>query len=101
MLVKCSGAFVSLPGGFGTLDEMFEVATLIQCRKIGPFPLILLGESYWEGLREFIWHLHDSGAISREDTGFARLLDSPREAVEVILDRIPYAIRAQLVERSV
>ncbi len=50
--------------------------------------------------REFIWDLRDSGAISREDTGFARLLDSPREAVEVILDRIPPAIRAQLVERS-
>jgi len=101
MLVKYSSAFVSLPGGFGTLDEMFEAATLIQCRKIGPFPLILLGESYWDGLREFIWDLRDSGAISREDVGFARLLDSPREAVEVILDRIPPAVRAQLVERSV
>jgi uncharacterized protein (TIGR00730 family) len=101
MLVKYSSAFVALPGGFGTLDEMFEAATLIQCRKIGPFPLLLLGERYWEGLREFIWDLRDSGAISREDTGFARILDSPREAVEVVIDRVPEEIRAQLVERPI
>jgi len=64
-------------------------------RSIGCNIVILLGESFWEGLRD------DSGAISREDIGFARLLDSPREAVEVILDRIPPAIRVQLVDRSV
>jgi predicted Rossmann-fold nucleotide-binding protein len=54
MLVKYSSAFVCLPGGFGTLDEMFEAATLIQCRKIGPFPLILLGSKFWENLRQAI-----------------------------------------------
>ena len=97
MLVKYSSAFVCLPGGFGTLDELFEAATLIQCRKIGPFPLVLLGEAYWDGLREFVWDLRDDGAISPEDVGFARILDSPREAVEVILDRIPEEVRARLV----
>jgi uncharacterized protein (TIGR00730 family) len=96
ILVKYSSAFVALPGGFGTLDEMFEAATLIQCRKIGPFPLILLGESYWDGLRDFMWDLRDSGAISLEDTGFARVLDSPREAVEVILERIPPEVASRL-----
>lgn len=96
MLVKYSSAFVCLPGGFGTLDELFEAATLIQCRKIGPFPLILLGEAYWERLREFVWDLRDDGAISPEDIGFARLLDSPREAVEIILERIPDDVRARL-----
>lgn len=100
MLVKYSCAFVCLPGGFGTLDELFEAATLIQCRKIGPFPLILLGETYWERLRDFMWDLHDDGAISREDVGFARLLDSPRDAVEIILERIPEQVRARLDRRS-
>jgi uncharacterized protein (TIGR00730 family) len=99
MLVKYSSAFVCLPGGFGTLDEMFEAATLIQCRKIGPFPLILLGENYWEHLRDFVWDLRDSGAISTADVGFARIVDSPREAVEIILDRIPEQVRARLSPR--
>jgi hypothetical protein len=96
MLVKYSCAFVCLPGGFGTLDEMFEAATLIQCRKIGPFPLILLGAKFWENLREFIWDLRDAGAISPEDPGFGAILDSPEEAVSIILDRIPEPVRAQL-----
>jgi uncharacterized protein (TIGR00730 family) len=100
MLVKYSSAFVCLPGGFGTLDEMFEAATLIQCRKIGPFPLVLLGEAYWDNLRDFVWDLRDSGAISPADVGFARIVDSPREAVEIVLDRIPEQVRARLRPRS-
>lgn len=96
MLVKYSCAFVCLPGGFGTLDEMFEAATLIQCRRIGPFPLVLLGTKFWENLREFVWDLRDAGAISPEDLGFAALLDSPKEAVEVIVNRVPAEIRKQL-----
>ena len=99
MLVKYSSAFVCLPGGFGTLDEMFEAATLIQCRKIGPFPLILLGEDYWDRLREFVWDLRDSGAIATEELGFARIVDSPRDAVEIILDRIPAEVRERLQPR--
>ena len=99
MLVKYSSAFVCLPGGFGTLDEMFEAATLIQCRKIGPFPLILLGEAYWDQLREFVWDLRDGGAIATEELGFARIVDSPREAVEIILERIPEEVRARLEPR--
>ena len=100
MLVKYSCAFVCLPGGFGTLDEMFEAATLIQCRKIGPFPLILLGSAFWENLRQFVWDLRDGGAISPEDLGFAGILDSPSEAVEVITQRIPAALRKQLKPAS-
>jgi len=99
MLVKHSSAFVCLPGGFGTIDEMFEAATLIQCRKIGPFPLILLGEAYWDQLREFVWDLRDSGAIATEELGFARIVDSPREAVEIIVERIPEEVRARLAPR--
>ena len=96
MLVKYSCAFVCLPGGFGTLDELFEAATLIQCRKIGPFPLILLGRRFWENLRQFIGDLRETGAISPEDLGFGAILDSPAEAVSVIINRIPAEIRAQL-----
>ncbi len=96
MLVKYSCAFICLPGGFGTMDEMFEAATLIQCRKIGPFPLVLLGKRFWSNLREFIWDLRDEGAISPEDVGFGAILDSPAEAVSMIVDRVPADVRAQL-----
>jgi uncharacterized protein (TIGR00730 family) len=96
MLVKYSCAFVCLPGGFGTMDELFEAATLIQCRKIGPFPLMLLGSEFWERLREFIWNLRETGAISPEDLGFGRILDSPSEAVSIISERIPAEVRKQL-----
>lgn len=96
MLVKYSCAFICLPGGFGTMDEMFEAATLIQCRKIGPFPLILLQHSFWENLRQFFWDLRDSGAISPEDFGFAAILDSPQEAVRLVVERIPPDVRKQL-----
>ena len=100
MLVKYSCAFVCLPGGFGTLDEMFEAATLIQCRKIGPFPLVLLGRAFWDNLREFFFDLRDSGAISRQDVGFGAILDSPQEAVKLIAERVPSGVRKLLKPRT-
>src|SRR4030095_1499768 len=53
MLVKYSCAFIVMPGGLGTLDELFEAATLVQCRKIGPFPLVLMGAKFWDGMRKW------------------------------------------------
>ncbi len=96
MLVKYSCAFVCLPGGFGTLDEMFEAATLIQCRKIGPFPLILIGKTFWQKLIELMYEMLREGAISEEDTGFAYLTDSPGEAVGMILSSLPTAVTGRL-----
>ena len=89
MLVKYSCAFIGLPGGFGTLDELFEAATLIQCRKIGPFPLILIGKQFWRNLLELMYDMLGEGAISEEDTGFGYLTDSPEEAVRMILSSQP------------
>jgi uncharacterized protein (TIGR00730 family) len=99
MLVKYSCAFVCLPGGFGTLDELFEAATLIQCRKIGPFPLILLGRQFWGKLLRFILDLRETGAISPEDIGFGAVLDSPAEAVSLIASHIPAEVRSRLRPR--
>ncbi len=96
MLVKYSCAFVCLPGGFGTLDELFEAATLIQCRKIGPFPLILIGTSFWKKLVELMSDLQREGAISVEDTGFGFLTDSPAEAVQMIVNSQPPMVTEQL-----
>ena len=100
-LVKYSCAFICMPGGFGTLDELFEAATLIQCNKIGPFPLILIGDEFWSGIRDFTFRLLTEGAISPEDTGFARITDSPNEAVNLVLASLPADIKAKLTLKPV
>ena len=96
MLVKYSCAFICLPGGFGTLDEMFEAATLIQCHKIGPFPLILIGKAFWKNLIELMDDMLQEGAISAEDTGFGFVTDSPAEAVEMICRASPSTVIERL-----
>jgi uncharacterized protein (TIGR00730 family) len=85
MLVKYSKAFVVLPGGFGTLDELFEVTTLIQTRKLRRFPVVLMGSSFWSQLRGFVKSaLIGEGAVSRSELDFAYVTDSPEEAMDYI-----------------
>lgn len=85
MLVKYSQAFVVMPGGVGTLDELFEVATLIQTGKLTRFPVVLVGERFWRGLRTFVDEvLVTQGAVTRDELSFATITDSPAEALGVI-----------------
>jgi uncharacterized protein (TIGR00730 family) len=85
MLIKYSYAFVAMPGGFGTLDEIFETLVLIQTGKIRRFPLVLMGSSYWEPLLSFVRQsLLASHAIDPGDLDALQVTDSPREAVERI-----------------
>lgn len=86
MFVKYSQGFIVMPGGFGTLDEVFEALTLIQTGKIGRFPIILYGEDYWGGLLDWIKKtlLTDYHTISEEDLMLFRLVNTPEEAVEHI-----------------
>ncbi len=95
-LVKYSCAFIVMPGGLGTLDELFEAATLIQCRKIGPFPLILMGSKFWSGLREWGQDMMRAGVFARDEIGFGYVTDSPREAVDLIVRSLPPPVRARL-----
>ncbi len=82
MLVKYSYAFIAMPGGFGTLDEIFETATLIQTHKIEDFPLILLGKEYWRPLVDFLrGRLVDAKTIDRIDADRVLTTDSAEEAV--------------------
>jgi uncharacterized protein (TIGR00730 family) len=84
-LAKYSFAFIAMPGGFGTLDEMFEIATLVQTGKIRNFPIILMGLDYWRPLIDFVTQtLVKSGTISPEDTKLIFLTDSPTEALNHI-----------------
>lgn len=86
MLIKYSYAFITMPGGFGTLDEVFETATLIQTRKIRDFPLVLMGTDYWQPLLEFMKRLVKEGTIDAEDCQRLLVTDSPEEAVKAIID---------------
>jgi uncharacterized protein (TIGR00730 family) len=89
MLVKYSYAFVILPGGFGTLDEIFETATLIQTGKIQSFPLVLMGREYWSGLLRFLRERAAAlGTISAADLDGLLVTDSPAEAVDAILEAV-------------
>jgi uncharacterized protein (TIGR00730 family) len=85
MFVKYSQGFIVMPGGFGTLDELFEAVTLIQTKKIGAFPIVLLGRDYWSGLFEWIKSvLLKQGNINKEDLELIHLVDTSEEAVAVV-----------------
>lgn len=85
MFVKYSQGFIGMPGGFGTLDEIFEALTLIQTNKIGKFPIILVGKEYWGSLFEWIKKtLLDEGFISPEDMFLVNLVETADEAVQII-----------------
>jgi uncharacterized protein (TIGR00730 family) len=87
MFVKYAQAFVILPGGFGTLDELFEALTLVQTRKVTRFPVILFGTDYWSGLVGWIRDtLVPGGKVAAADLELLALTDSVDEAVKIILD---------------
>lgn len=87
MFVKYAEAFVIFPGGFGTMDELFESLTLIQTGKVRDFPVILFGSDYWDGLLGWLRErMLDEGKISPADLDLLMLTDSPQEAVARVVD---------------
>lgn len=86
MFVKYSQGFVVMPGGFGTLDELFEAITLIQTKKIGKFPIILVGTDYWSGLLDWIKNvmIDKQKNASPDDMNLIKLVDTEDEVVEVL-----------------
>jgi uncharacterized protein (TIGR00730 family) len=86
MFVKYSQGFVVMPGGFGTLDELFEAITLIQTKKIGQFPIVLVGKEYWQGLLDWVRGtlLENHRTINAEDMDLVSLVETPTEAIKII-----------------
>lgn len=85
MFMKYSQGFIVMPGGFGTLDELTEALTLIQTKKIGRFPIVLVGKSFWKGWIDWVKKvLIVEKMVSPEDLNLFNLVDTPEEAVEVI-----------------
>jgi uncharacterized protein (TIGR00730 family) len=87
MFMKYAQGFIVLPGGFGTFDELFEAITLIQTRKIGKFPIILVGEKYWGGLLKWIKEemVNEEHNVSPEDLSIFSLVDNADDAVNAIV----------------
>jgi uncharacterized protein (TIGR00730 family) len=87
MFMKYSQGFIVMPGGFGTLDELTEALTLIQTRKIGRFPIVLVGKKFWKGLIDW-WMkvLVQEKMIGKNDDQLFAVVDTPEEAVKVIDD---------------
>jgi uncharacterized protein (TIGR00730 family) len=87
MFVKYAEGFIVLPGGFGTLDELFEALTLVQTTKVTSFPIVLLGTAYWGGLIDWLrTSALGHGAIGEKDLDLLQLTDDPAEAVQIIVD---------------
>jgi uncharacterized protein (TIGR00730 family) len=85
MFVKYAVAYIILPGGFGTMDELFESVTLIQTHKIKPFPVILVGSNYWKGLLDWVKEVVlKGGKISPSDLEILQLIDEPAEIIKAI-----------------
>ena len=102
MLVKYSEGFVIFPGGFGTLDELFEALTLIQTGKVRNFPVVLVGTAYWRGLLDWLKQtVAFEGKIKPQDLELLVVTDSPEEAAQTILDCYRHNCAEGVVGRSV
>lgn len=87
MFVKYSIGYIIYPGGFGTMDELFEALTLAQTGKIEQFPIVLYGSEYWQGLVDWIRHsMLDASCIGAKDLDLIQVTDDPIEAAEIIID---------------
>ncbi len=85
MFIKYASAYIIMPGGFGTLDELFEAVTLIQTHRIKPLPVIMVGSTYWSGLKEWIEkRMLGSGNINGDDLKILRIIDNPQEIVDEV-----------------
>lgn len=97
MFVKYAEGFVVLPGGFGTLDELFEALTLVQTHKVTEFPIVLVGSDYWEPLVAWLrGAVLNRGMIREEDIDLLKIVDDPREAVEFVVTRSAELREAQV-----
>ncbi|MBF0444202.1 MAG: TIGR00730 family Rossman fold protein [Magnetococcales bacterium] len=89
MFAKHADSIVIFPGGFGTMDELFEALTLVQTEKIKPFPIILYGSKYWQGLLDWCKNtVLAEGCLSQSDLDLIQVVDTPKEAVDIIVDFI-------------
>ncbi|WP_395753683.1 TIGR00730 family Rossman fold protein [Prosthecobacter sp.] len=102
LLIKYSYGFVIMPGGFGTMDEMFEALTLIQTKKLKSFPIVIMGSEFWPEMRQFMDHMLRGATISPEDLNLIKWTDSVEEAVAHLQEKAvtQFGLRRHHVPRS-
>jgi hypothetical protein len=101
LLVKYSYAFVILPGGFGTMDELFETLTLVQTKKITNFPIVVVGTDYYRPLQEYLNFMAEQGTISPPDLELVLFTDDPAEATAHIGRYISQNFRVKKRRRAI
>lgn len=90
MFLKCANATAFFPGGFGTMDELFEMLTLVQTERVEPFPMVIFGRDYWKGLLDWIrGPMVGTGCAGVEDLGLLHLTDDPEDGVRYIKQHAP------------
>jgi uncharacterized protein (TIGR00730 family) len=98
MLLKNSLGYIIFPGGYGTFDELFEALTLMQTKKMYPFPILLFGKEYWKPLVKYMRHVMvETGTIDEDDLNFFQIINDPKEALEII-DRFVLSKEKALTE---
>jgi uncharacterized protein (TIGR00730 family) len=97
LMFKYSYAFIIMPGGMGTLDELFEAATLIQTGKINDFPIILMGREYWEPIIQMLNRMKERGTVSPGDLDLIYITDSIKEAIQILDEHavVKYKLRKE------
>lgn len=96
--LKYSTAVIVFPGGFGTLDELGEVLTMVQTRKINPIPIILVGKNFWEGMTEWFKTMEKESLISPGDIDLIKIVDTADEAMAYLLECHKYGPRGTIIE---
>jgi hypothetical protein len=102
LLIKYSYGFIIMPGGFGTMDEMFEALTLIQTKKLKSFPIVIMGSDFWPEMRQFMDHMLKGATISAEDLDLIKWTDSVDEAVAHLQEKAvtQFGLRRYRVPKS-
>ena len=101
MFVKYSEAFITFPGGFGTLDELFDALVLIQTKKISYFPVILFGRDYWSGMTQWLRDVVlKANNVIEEDITSIHLVDEPEQVRDIVVDFHEKALRRKSEDRS-
>jgi uncharacterized protein (TIGR00730 family) len=97
MFVKHAVGFVIFPGGFGTMDELFEALTLVQTEKVDPFPIVLVGKTYWQGLLEWMQTtMLGTGCVKNDDLQSLSIVDSAEEAAQIVLKHYRSKVSARV-----
>jgi uncharacterized protein (TIGR00730 family) len=99
MFVKHAVGFVIFPGGYGTMDELFEALTLVQTNKVKPFPIVLVGTDYWQGLYDWVsTTMQDTGCVNEGDLKLIHMVDTAEDAAQIVIQHYHQSAAEKVIE---